>query len=246
MCAYEDEVIGTSNRKTLSPLFYLLSFFSISNKIANFLEGDDLFKGVFFDQNHRILFFVIYDFYILKVFHFLEQLLRVFLNKKDIRLHLGISFFKNVQLFGLFQVVFLEVMSHLLPEYRWFVLDYLLKLFIAEDIGKKGVVDHKIKLYSLASFFVPFLPFFACLIDFISQFLQCCLRNLLEFLLIEEPVLLDAHLKFGQVRIAFPLHLFSNFAQTPLEGLFFKVPELSLNQLSEHTRKFFKLFLIII
>jgi hypothetical protein len=72
MCAYEDEVIGASNRKTLSPLFYLLSFFSISYKIANFLEGDDLFKGVFFDHNHRILFFVIYDVYILKVFHFLE------------------------------------------------------------------------------------------------------------------------------------------------------------------------------
>ena len=199
MCAYEDEVIGTSNRKTLSPLFYLLSFFSISNKIANFLEGDDLFKGVFFDQNHRILFFIIYDFYILKVFHFLEQLLRVFLNKKDVRLHLGISFFENLQLFGLFQVVCLEVMSHLLPEYRWFVLDYLLKLFIAKDIGKKGVVDHKIKLYSLESFFLPIIPFICFLIDALFQFFQCCLRNLLEFLLIEEPVLLDARLRIGQV-----------------------------------------------
>jgi hypothetical protein len=159
---------------------------------------------------------------------------------------LGISFFKNLSLFGLVQVFCLVEMSHLLSESHWVVLDGLLKVLSAEDIGKKGVVDHKIKLYSLASFFVPFLPFVVILIDALFQFLQCCLRNFLEFLLIEEPVLLDAHLKFGQVRIAFPLHLFSNFAQTPFEGVLFKVPETSLNQLSEQTRKFFKLFLIII
>ncbi len=71
MCAYEDEVIGASNRKTLSPLFYLLSFFSISYKIANILEGDDLFKGVLVDHNQSISFIINYDCFILKAFDFL-------------------------------------------------------------------------------------------------------------------------------------------------------------------------------
>jgi hypothetical protein len=137
-------------------------------------------------------------------------------------------------------------MSHLLSECHWVVLDGILKVLSAKDIGKKCVVYDKIKHFGLARFFVPILPFVVILIDALFGFLQCCLPYFLELLSIEEPVLLDAHLRFGQIRIAFPLHLFSNFAQTPFEGVLFKVLELSWNQLSEQTRKFFKLFLIII
>jgi hypothetical protein len=134
-------------------------------------------------------------------------------------------------------------MSHLLPEYRWVFLDGLFKALSTEDIGKKGVVDDKIKHFGLARFFVPSG---VLLIDALFGFLQCCLPYFLELLSLEEPVLLDAHLRFGQIRIAFPLQLFSNLAQTPFEGVFFKIREIIWNQLSEQTRKFFKLFLIII
>jgi hypothetical protein len=137
-------------------------------------------------------------------------------------------------------------MSHLLPEYCWVVLDGLLKHFIAKDIGKKGVVYDKIKHFGLARFFFPILPFVVILIDAIFRLLQCCLPYLLEFFFIKEPVPLNAHLRIGQIRIASSLQLFSNFAQTPFEGVLFKVREISWNQLSEQTRKFFKPFLIII
>jgi hypothetical protein len=90
-------------------------------------------------------------------------------------------------------------MSHLLPEYHWVFHDCLLKLLSAEDIGKKGVVDDKIKGLGFVRFLFPILPFLVILIDVPFRLLQCCLPYLLEFLSIEEPVPLDARLRIGQV-----------------------------------------------
>jgi hypothetical protein len=90
-------------------------------------------------------------------------------------------------------------MSHLLPEYHWVFHDGLLKLLSAEDIGKKGMVDDKIKGLGFARFLFPILPFLIILIDVPFRLLQCCLPYLLKFLSIEEPVLLDARLRIGQV-----------------------------------------------
>jgi hypothetical protein len=49
---------------------------------------------------------------------------------------------------------------------------------------------------------------------------------------IEEPFLLDAHRRIEHVRIAAPLQIFSNFAQSPFE-LFVKPREVNWKQLSE-------------
>ena len=157
-----------------------------------------------------------------------------------------ISLFENLQFFRFVQELCLVEMSHLLPEYRWVFLDGLLKVLSAENIGKKGVVDDKIELFGFTRFLFPILPFFLILIDALFQFIQYCLRCLVEFLFIEEPVLLDARLKVGQVRIALLLKLFSNFAQSPFEGLFFKLREINWNQLSERTRKLGQLPVLII
>jgi hypothetical protein len=65
-------------------------------------------------------------------------------------------------------------MSHLLLECHWVFLDGLLKVLIAEGIGKKGVVYDKIKLFGLACFLLPIVPFVVILIDFLFRLLECC------------------------------------------------------------------------